>query len=164
MADMSSLMVEADVAEANINQVKLGQPCEILLDALPGERFPGKVHMVVPTADRSKATIMVKVAFDALNSRILPEMSAKVAFLSRPLRSDEEKPRLAVNPKALVKQNGRLTAFVLKDQKVQEAAVQVGPPLGDLVEVLGGLQEGDKVVLQPPANLHSGDRVQVKEG
>jgi RND family efflux transporter MFP subunit len=164
MADMSSLMVEADVAEANINQVKLGQPCEILLDALPGERFPGKVHMIVPTADRSKATIMVKVAFDALNSRILPEMSAKVAFLSRPLRSDEEKPRLAVNPKALVKQNGRLTAFVLKDQKVQEAAVQVGPPLGDLVEVLGGLQEGDKVVLQPPANLHSGDRVQVKEG
>ncbi len=102
MADMGSLMVEADVAESNINQVKLGQPCEILLDALPGVRFPGKVHMIVPTADRSKATIMVKVAFDSLDPRILPEMSAKVAFLSRSLRRDEEQPRLVVNPKALL--------------------------------------------------------------
>jgi RND family efflux transporter MFP subunit len=164
MADMSSLMVEADVAEANINQVKLGQPCEVLLDALPGARFPGKVHMIVPTADRSKATIMVKVAFDSLDPRILPEMSAKVAFLSRFLRRDEEEPRLVVNPKALVKKNGKLMAFVLKEQKVQAVPVEVGPQLGDLVEVLGGLQEGDKVVLQPSTNLQSGDRVQVKEG
>ena len=164
MADMGSLMVEADVAEANINQVKLGQPCEILLDALPGRRFAGKVHMIVPTADRSKATIMVKIAFDSLEPAVLPEMSSKVAFLSRPLRRDEEQPRLAVNPKALLPQNGKLVAYVLKDQKVQAVAVEVGPKLGDLVEVLAGLQEGDKVVLQPPANLHSGDRVQVKEG
>lgn len=164
MADMSSLMVEADVAEANINQVKLGQPGEILLDALPGTRFPGKVHMIVPTADRSKATIMVKVAFDSLDPRVLPEMSAKVAFLSRPLKPDEKEPRLVVNPKALVKKNGQLSAFVLKDQKVQAVPVKVGPQLGDLVEVLGGLQEGDKVVLQPSTNLRSGDRVQVKEG
>jgi RND family efflux transporter MFP subunit len=164
MADMSSLMVEADVAEANINQVKLGQPCEILLDALPGVRFPGKVHMIVPTADRSKATIMVKVAFDALDPRVLPEMSAKAAFLSRSLKADEEQPRLVVNPKALVKKNGRLVAFVLREHKVEAVPVEVGPPLGDLVEVLGGLQEGDKVVLQPPSNLKSGERVQVKEG
>ena len=164
MADMGSLMVEADVAESNINLVKLGQPCEILLDALPGVRFPGKVHMIVPTADRSKATIMVKVAFDSLDHRILPEMSAKAAFLSRSLGRNEEQPRLVVNPKALFKKDGKLLAFVLKDQKVQAVPVEVGPPLGDLVEVLGGLQEGDKVVLQPPANLRNGDRVQVKEG
>jgi multidrug efflux pump subunit AcrA (membrane-fusion protein) len=68
-----------------------------------------------------------------------------------------------VNPKALFKKDGKLLAFVLKDQKVQAVPVEVGPPLGDLVEVLGGLQEGDKVVLQPPANLRNGDRVQVKE-
>ena len=164
MADMGSLMVEADVAESNINLVKLGQPCEILLDALPGVRFPGKVHMIVPTADRSKATIMVKVAFDSLDHRILPEMSAKAAFLSRSLGRNEEQPRLVVNPKALFKKDGKLLAFVLKDQKIQAVPVEVGPPLGDLVEVLGGLQEGDKVVLQPPANLRNGDRVQVKEG
>ncbi len=164
MADMGSLMVEADVAEANINLVKLGQPGEILLDALPGRRFPGRVHMIVPTADRSKATIMVKVAFNTLDPSILPEMSAKVAFLSRPLRGDEENPRLMVNPKALRPQNGKFVAFVLRDQKVQAVPVEVGPTLGDLVEVLAGLQEGDKVVLQPPPNLRSGDRVQVKDG
>ncbi len=164
MADMSSLMVEADVAESNINLVKLGQPCEILLDALPGVRFPGKVHMIVPTADRSKATIMVKVAFDSLDPRILPEMSAKAAFLSRSLRSSEEQPRLVVNPQALLQKNGKLMAFVLKEQIVQAVPVEVGPKLGDLVEVLSGLREGDKVVLQPPSNLQNGDRVQVKEG
>jgi RND family efflux transporter MFP subunit len=163
MADMSSLMVEADVAEANINQVKVGQPVEILLDALPGVRFPGKVHMIVPTAERSKATIMVKVAFDSLDPRVLPEMSAKVAFLSRPLQRHEEQPRLVVNPKALVEKNGKLLAYVVKDQKVQAKPVETGPKLGDWVEVLGGLQEGDKVVLQPPKNLVNGDRVKVQE-
>ena len=163
MADMSSLMVEADVAEANIHQVQVGQPVEILLDALPGVRFPGKVHMIVPTAERSKATIMVKVAFDSLDPRVLPEMSAKVAFLSRPLKRHEEQPRLVVNPKALVEKNGKLLAYVIKDQKVQVVPVETGPKLGDWVEVLSGLQEGDKVVLQPPKNLANGERVKVQE-
>lgn len=164
MADMSSLMVEADVAESNINLVRLGQPCEILLDALPGVRFPGRVHMIVPTADRSKATIMVKVAFDSLDPRVLPEMSAKVAFLSRSLGPHEQQPRLVVNPSALVSLNGQTVAFVLRGQAVQAVPVEVGPKLGELVEVLGGLQEGDRVVLKPPKNLGSGDRVQIQEG
>lgn len=164
MADMASLMVEADVAEANINQVKLGQPCEILLDALPGVRFPGRVHMVVPTADRSKATIMVKVAFNNLDPRVLPEMSAKVAFLSRSLRPEEEHSRLVVNPKALAQRNGGPVVFVVRDQRVQAVPLQIGPPLGDMVEVLSGVQDGDRVVLQPPKNLQSGDRVKIKEG
>jgi len=157
-------MVEADVAEANIHQVKVGQPVEILLDALPGVRFPGKVHMIVPTADRSKATIMVKAAFDSLDPRILPEMSAKVAFLARPLKAREEEPRLVINPKALVQRNGNLVAFVLKDQKVQATPVEVGPQLGEWLEVKKGLDEGDKVVIQPPNNLHDGDQVRVIEG
>jgi len=164
MADMQSLMVEADVAEANINQVSLGQPCEILLDALPGVRFPGKVHMIVPTADRSKATIMVKVAFAAMDPRVLPEMSAKVAFLSRPLRADEEQPRLVVNPRALVQKNGATQVFVVRGERVEALTVQVGPRLGDMLEVLAGLQDGERVVLNPPKNLQSGDRVKIKEG
>ena len=106
----------------------------------------------------------VKAAFDALDPRILPEMSAKVAFLSRTLKPEEEQSRLVVNPQALVERQGRLVAFVLKDQKVQAVPVQVGPKLGDWLEVLGGLQEGDKVVLQPPKNLASGDQVKVIEG
>lgn len=86
IADMDSLQVEADVSESNLEMVKVGQPCEIQLDALPESRFSGVVHMIVPTADRSKATVMVKVRFLESDTRILPEMSAKVAFLSRPDR------------------------------------------------------------------------------
>ncbi|HAY20891.1 MAG TPA: efflux RND transporter periplasmic adaptor subunit [Desulfobacterales bacterium] len=164
MADMDSLMVEVDVSEANINQVKVDQPCEILLDALPGERFSGKVHMIVPTADRSKATIMVKVAFDEMDPRILPEMSAKAAFLSRSLRPEEQQLRLVVHSEALVQQDGRSTAFVLKENRVEVVSVEVGPKMGDLVEIRAGLREGNKVVLRPPKNLASGDRVQVQEG
>ena len=83
MADLGSLIVEADVSETNLEKVKKGQPCEIQLDSLPGMRFPGQVHMIVPTADRSKATVLTKVKFLEKDERVLPEMSAKVAFLSR---------------------------------------------------------------------------------
>ena len=91
IADMDSLRVEADVSESNLEKVKVGQPCEIQLDALPETRFPGQVHMIVPTADRSKATVMVKVRFLDPDPRILPEMSAKVAFLSRSVNPEEQR-------------------------------------------------------------------------
>jgi hypothetical protein len=91
-------------------------------------------------------------------------MSAKVAFLSRPLRPDEEQPRLVVNPQAVVQRNGSPVAFVVREQRVTAVPVQLGPPLGELVEVLGGLREGDRVVLRPPQSLSSGDRVKVQEG
>ena len=83
MADLDSLIVEADVSEINLEKVKKGQPCEIQLDSLPGMRFAGQVHMIVPTADRSKATVLTKVKFLEKDERVLPEMSAKVAFLTR---------------------------------------------------------------------------------
>ncbi len=93
IADMDSLQVEADVAESNVGQVRAGQPCEIQLDALPERRLRGEVHVVVPTGDRTKATVMVKVKFIDQDPRILPEMSAKVSFLSKPLADVEQKPR-----------------------------------------------------------------------
>ncbi len=89
IADMGSLQVEVDVSESNIEKVKKGQPCEIQLDALPEARFRGAVHMIVPTADRSKATVLVKVRFLDKDPRILPEMSAKVAFLERPVAAEK---------------------------------------------------------------------------
>ncbi len=106
IADLKSLQVEADVSETNLGLVKVGQPCEIQLDALPDSRFRGVVHTIVPTVDRSKATVMVKVRFVEKDPRILPEMRAKVSFLSRPVKEGEEKPRTVVNPSALVT-NGR---------------------------------------------------------
>ena len=83
MADMSTLEVEADVSESSLAKVKVGQPAEIVLDALPDTRFRGRISRMVPTVDRAKATVMTKVQFDEIDPRILPEMSAKVSFLSQ---------------------------------------------------------------------------------
>jgi HlyD family secretion protein len=162
MADMESLIVEADVSEINLEKVKAGQPCEITLDAFPEERFPGEVHMVVPTADRSKATVQTKVKFLKKDDRVLPEMSAKVAFLSRPIARDE-KPKLAVNPSAILSKNGRAMVYQLEGDQVQEVPIDKGPPLADLVQVTRGLQAGDKVVLNPPKGLKDGSRVKVAD-
>jgi RND family efflux transporter MFP subunit len=162
MADLNSLMVEADVAESNLDKVKLAQPCEITLDAIPDKRFPGQVHMIVPTADRSKATVLTKVKFLESDDRILPEMSAKVAFLSRPLEAGERRPRLALPKAAVVIRDGRSFTFLLEDNRVKLAPLTLGPEMGDLVEVEKGLKEGDKVVLKPPASLTDGARVRVK--
>lgn len=101
IADLASLQVEADVSESNLSQVKEGQPCEITLDALPGNRFRGAVHRVVPTADRSKASVMVKIRFLERDERIFPEMSAKVAFLEREALPEDKKARIVVNPAAI---------------------------------------------------------------
>jgi len=163
IADLNSLQVEADVAESNMELVKTGQPCEIQLDALPDTRFRGTVHMIVPTADRTKATILVKVRFLDPDPRILPEMSAKVAFLSRPPRPDEERLRTAVSASALARRNGRLLAFRIEGDRVREVPVKSGESFGDLVEVLDGLKPGDRVVLNPAARLRDGSRIQIRE-
>jgi len=163
MADLTSLMVEADVAESNLDKVYQGQPCEISLDAIPDRRFPGEVHMIVPTADRAKATVLTKVKFLETDPRILPEMSAKVAFLSRPLTAGEDRPRLAVPKSTLVKRDGRTIAFVLEGSRVKEVPVTVGPAMGELVDITKGIKDGDRVVLNAPDSLKNGARVRIKE-
>lgn len=163
IADMDSLLVEADVSESNLQQVKIGQPCEIQLDALPDSRFRGTVHMIVPTADRTKATVMIKVRFVDQDRRILPEMSAKVAFLSREVSSDEQKPRTALNPDAIRDRNGKKTVFLIKENRVMETPVTLGKKFGDMVEVLSGVKAGDRVVLKPLNKMREGLRIKVAE-
>lgn len=163
IADMDSLQVEADVSESNLEQVKAGQPCEIQLDALPDKRFRGEVHMVIPTADRSKATVMVKVRFLDNDPRILPEMSAKVAFLSKPVGAGEETPRTTINPAAVVSRDNRSVVFVVKDGKAQEQEITTGGKMGDLLVVTGGVKAGDRVVLNPSRGLKTGSRVKQAE-
>ena len=163
IADMNSLQVEADVSESNLELVKKGQPCEIQLDALPEKRFRGEVHMVIPTADRSKATVMVKVRFLDSDSRVLPEMSAKVAFLSKAVRPEEEKSRTTINPAAVVSRNNKSVAFVIKGGQVEEQEITTGEKLGDLLVVTGGVKAGDRVVLNPPKGLETGSRVKQAE-
>lgn len=163
IADMQSLQVEADVSESNLEQVKAGQPCEIQLDALPDKRFRGVVHMVIPTADRTKATVMVKVRFVEMDPRVLPEMSAKVAFLSKPVGAGEESPRTTISPAALAERSGKTVAFVIREGRVQEQEVTTGEKLGDLLVVTGGVKPGDRVVLNPPRGLKTGSRVKQAE-
>jgi RND family efflux transporter MFP subunit len=164
IADMDSLQVEADVSESNLFQIKVGQPCEIQLDSIPDTRFSGKVHMIVPTADRTKATIMVKVRFLEKDDRILPEMSARVAFLERPVSPDEERPRTAVNSQAIIDRGGKKIVFLIRKERVVETPVSTGQRLGDMTEVISGVKAGDRVVLKPLEKLKNGSRIKVAEG
>jgi RND family efflux transporter MFP subunit len=164
IADMSSLQVEADVSESNLEKVEAGQPCEIQLDAFPESRFRGVVHMIVPTADRSKASVMVKVRFLNKDKRILPEMSARVSFLERPVSAEEEQPRLGVNPGAVVTRSGKQVVFQVNGEKVNVVPVTTGEKIGEVLQVLSGVKAGDKVVVNPPKKLKTGSRVSIKEG
>lgn len=160
MADMSTLEVEADVAESSLAKIRVGMPCEIQLDAIPDARFAGSVDRTVPTVDRSKATLLVKVRFTELDPRVLPEMSAKVAFLEKELGADEKKPVTAVNPSAVVTRNGQWVVFVIKDDKVEQQAIQRGARLGDLVTVTG-VPAQTKVVLKPTAGMQNGSTIKL---
>jgi RND family efflux transporter MFP subunit len=162
IADMSSLQVEVDVSESNLSKVRMAQPCEVQLDALPDSRFRGAVHMIVPTADRTKASVMVKVRFLDHDPRILPEMSARVAFLEHPVAPGEEQPKTAVSAAALVTRNSRTVAFVVNGDRAAETPITTGPALGDDIEVVSGLRPGETVVLNPPKNLKNGSQVKRK--
>jgi HlyD family secretion protein len=162
MADMGTLEVEADVAEANVGLVRIDQPVEITLDALPEARFRGSVARIVPTVDRAKATVMTKVRFERLDPRILPEMSAKVAFLSQAPGPGDERPVTAVNPKAVVQRDGQSLVWRIADDRVVAVAVTTGRTLGDALEITGqALKPGDRLVLSPPPSLADGARVVV---
>jgi RND family efflux transporter MFP subunit len=158
IADLNSLQVEADVSESNLGQVKKGQPCEIMLDALPNSRFRGVVHTIVPTADRTRASVMVKIRFVDTDSRILPEMSAKVAFLEREAGKDEQQPRLAINPAAIEKSGDREGVYLVQGDRVVFTPVTRGGRLGDLVEVQG-VKSGDRAALRPLEKLKNGTKV-----
>jgi len=174
MADMSTLEVEADVSEASIARISVGQPAEIQLDAFAELRLAGSVSRIVPTVDRSKATLLVKVRFDETDPRVLPDMSAKIAFLSRKLGADERKPVPALRPEAIVNVDGQDAVFVVEPAagasskqgadkvaaggRVSRTPIKSGDRIGDLVRI-DGLVPGTRVVVNPPANLADGAQV-----
>ncbi|MBR8304202.1 efflux RND transporter periplasmic adaptor subunit [Burkholderia dolosa] len=160
IADMDTLEVEADVAESNIAKIRTEQPCEIQLDALPDMRFAGRVSRIVPTVDRSKATVLVKVRFVDRDERVLPDMSAKIAFLSKPASPQDRRPVTAVQAGAVVERDGRPVVFVVKDDVVHAVPVTRGRRIGELVAI-GGVKSGDTVVLAPDAKLKDGTKVTV---
>lgn len=163
IADLRSLQVEADVAESNLEAIGVGQPCEIVLDAYPDERYPGVVAKIVPTADRAKATVQVKVAFRSYDARVLPEMSAKVHFLPRPSRVVvDTQPVLVVPGTAVVERNGRSVVFVVQRGRAVEVPVVVGRQVGSSLAIREGLHPGVQVVDSVGARLRGGAKVTVQ--
>jgi RND family efflux transporter MFP subunit len=158
IADMDTLEVEADVSESNLSRIRVDQPTEILLDAFPELRLAGTVSRMVPTMDRSKATLLVKVRFIDRDPRVLPDMSAKVAFLSKAVPPEDKQAVTAVQPAAIVQRDGKAVVFVLDGDKVKQVAVTQGRKIGELTEVKG-VKPGDKVVMAPDAKLHDGAAV-----
>jgi RND family efflux transporter MFP subunit len=163
MADMATLEVEADVAEASLSKIAVGQPCEITLDALPDARFKGRISRIVPTVDRAKATVMTKVQFDAIDPRILPDMSAKVSFLSQDVTAEQQKPLVAVPSDALATRDGAPVLFAIREGRAVAVRVVPGIRVGDLVAITGDVKTGEKVVVKPGADLEPGALVKVAQ-
>ena len=165
IVDMRSLEIDVDVNESYINRVRPAQQVSAVLDAYPDWQIPAHVITMVPTADRQKATVLVRIGFEKLDPRILPDMGVKVTFLREP---DEVATPAAARPTALVPkvairaENENNFAFVVVGEAVERRAVKVGGADGDRVEVLAGLQAGDRVVVFPPPDLMDGTKVHVK--
>lgn len=164
IADMSSLEVDADVSEANITRVTPEQACEITLDAYPQQRYPGYVTKIVPTADRAKATVMVKIKFREYDQKVLPEMSAKISFLAAGAGNSpaQLKALLTVPAAAVATRNGRTVVYQTRDDRAVEVPVTTGQKLAGLIEITDGLKDGDKVVSKVDDRLAAGVKVSQK--
>jgi RND family efflux transporter MFP subunit len=168
IVDMDSLEIEVDVNEAFINRVTAGQPVEAMLNAYPDWKIPAAVIAVIPTADRSKATVKVRIAIKTKDPRIVPEMGVRVAFLS-PAKTDGSaaaapRPVGVLVPSAAVRSEGTNgVVFVVSDGKVERRTVTLGRAAGGDHQVLAGVAGGERVVVSPPESLHDGDQVRIAE-
>ena len=168
IVDMDSLEVEVDVAESFINKVRDGMPATVKLNAYPEWEIPADVIAVIPTADRSKATVSVRVGFKQKDSRIVPEMGARVSFLSPAPEASGAGPaaRSVTVPADAIKTEGsdQGVAFVVNDGKLERRAVRLGARNGAVQVVTGGLNQGDQVALGDLDKMHDGASVRVKSG
>ncbi len=164
IVDMSSLEIEVDVNEAYINRVRPEQKVEAVLDAYPDWRIPAKVITMVPTADRQKATVRVRIGFDELDPRILPDMGVKVTFLGEQTpAAASERARLVIPRDAMRRDGGKDIVFVLQNGRVERRAVRLGAVSGNDVEVVAGLSAGERVVIEGPEDLKDGQAVSDKK-
>jgi Barrel-sandwich domain of CusB or HlyD membrane-fusion len=156
IVDMSSLEIQVDVNEAHINRVTPGQAVAAVLEAYPDWQIPGRVVTTVPAADRQKATVQVRIAFDKLDPRILPDMSVKVSFLAEPERSQTAarvRPRLLVPRRAVQSEDGQSVVFAIRDDRAERRVVRLGAADSEHVEIDSGLRRGERVVIEWPDDL-----------
>jgi HlyD family secretion protein len=165
LADFSSLVVETDVPEARLHLVHEGGPCEIMLDAFPGESYRGRVREITPRVDRAKATVTVKVEFLDPAERVLPDMAARVNVLAKELEAKEERepPKVVVPAAAIADRNGAKVVFVLEDDVARIHPVTIGEPVGSGFELVDGPPPGTTLVREPSAELADGQKVSRKD-
>jgi RND family efflux transporter MFP subunit len=165
IADLGSLEVDCDVKEDYISRVVVDRPAEIAVDAVPGRRYQGKVRKVIPMGDRARATIKVKVAIIDADERLFPEMSGTVYFLPNANESDtaSTERRIFCPADAVVKQGDANHLWVVMDDKVQRVQVKTGSQTDNRTEILDGLTGGEKVVVNPSADLYDGRLVKVSD-
>lgn len=163
VVDMRSLEIEVDVNESNIALVKSGQSVVATLDAYPNWNIPSRVRTIIPTADRQKATVKVRISFLKLDPRILPDMGVKVAFLQEPPKGAKSAAQALIPSTAVRQENGGPVVFVVRDKRVEKRAVSLGAKLGSDVEILAGLTQGEQVVVRGPEGLHPGQAVEINQ-
>jgi len=164
IVDMDSLEIQVDVNESFINRVAPGQPVEATLNAYPDWKIPAAVIAIIPTADRSKATVKVRIAIKARDARLVPDMGVRVAFLdSGPRRARPATRSVLVPVEAVREDGGTAVVFVHAGDRVERRTVTLGRTVGASRQVLSGLSDGDHVVLSPPPSLKDGARVRIDE-
>lgn len=158
IADFDTQMVETDVPEQRLSLVKIGAPTEIVLDAYPDRRYRGRVHEITPKVDRAKATVLVKVAFVDEKTGVMPDMSARVSFLTGEIDKNAIKapPKVIVPSEAITTVGGAKAVYVIDDGKARLATIQLGPAFGTGFELTRGPRPGTRVVKSPPADLTDG--------
>ena len=163
IVDMSSLEIEVDVNESYINRVEAGQPAQATLDAYPDWKIPCKVIAIIPTADRQKSTVKVRIGFDKLDPRILPEMSIKVAFEQVGVTSGSATRAIVVPKSAIQNQDGHDVVFVVQNGRAERRAVTVVSVLNDQTTLGAGVSSGEKVIVDPPQDVKDGAKVKEKK-
>lgn len=165
LADMSSLEVEADVSESSLSKISQNQPVEISVSAIADKRYPGFVSKIIPTADRGKGTVKVKIRFNEIDEKVLPEMAAKVNFLRNDAGNTvKEIPKILIPKSAVINVNGKMLVFIVgPGSKAQEQVIQTGKTFGDYYEVIAGLAPGATLITSGMEELSTGTSITMEK-
>ncbi|MFZ9978023.1 MAG: efflux RND transporter periplasmic adaptor subunit [Candidatus Kapaibacteriota bacterium] len=165
LADMTSLEVEADVSESSLSKISQNQPVEISVSAIADKRYPGFVSKIIPTADRGKGTVKVKIRFNELDETVLPEMAAKVNFLRNDAgKTEKEAPKILIPKSAVLNVNGKMIVFIVgPGSKAQEQVIKTGKTFGDYYEVISGLAPGATLITTGMEALSTGTSIALEK-
>ncbi|HEX7370252.1 MAG TPA: efflux RND transporter periplasmic adaptor subunit [Rhodanobacteraceae bacterium] len=164
IVDMNSLEVDVDVNEAYISRVVPGMPVQAVLDAYPDWKIPAHVIAIIPSADKAKATVKVRIALDQKDPRIIPQMGVRVSFLEQAAKDAKPLPGVLVPKSAVVKRDGKHVVFVVADGRAKQTAVTTGGEFSDMTQIVSGVDAGANVVTTPGEKLKNDEKVQVKAG